>query len=411
MKTVKELQSVIDGKRDELARIFDDHKVMDGDEPKYEMSPEMATKVRELNDELTALSKELDEAKELDYIFQDNQKQIKEAQRNAMHLPLPDSGRKTDDGERKAQKSLGEMFTESKGYHEREAGRDIVANFDDYEFKTLFQTSAGFAPESTRTGTVVPYALRRPMLHQLMPNTPTSQAAVVYMEETTFTDASDTVAEAGSYPESALAYTERSETVRKIATFLPVTDEQLDDVPMVRSLIDNRLSLMLDLTREVQIMSGTGVAPDMTGFLVKSGVQSQAKGSDPVPDAIYKGMTLVRHTGFAEPSAVVFHPNDWQDVRLLRTTDGLYIWGPPSEAGPERIWGLPIVATTAATENTALLGDFTLYSELFRRKGASIKISDSHDDYFVKGKQAIRIDERCVLVIYRASAFCKVTGI
>lgn len=411
MRTVKVIQEEINGKRDELAGLFDDHKVMDGEKATYEMSPETVQQVRDLNDELTELGRELDDAKELDTIHQDNQRQIKEAQRSEMDLPLPGGGRGTEDGGPKHQKSLGEQFAESKAYKERARGRDIVASFDEYEFKTLMETGAGFAPESVRTGKVVPYAHRRPMVSDLMPNTPTSQAAVVYMEETTFTNATDTVAEGGTYPEGALAFTERSETIRKIAQFLPVTDEQLDDVPGMRSLIDNRLNVMLELAEEVQLLSGSGVAPDMTGYLVKSGVQSQAKGSDPVPDAIYKGLTLVRHTGFAEPSAVVFHPNDWEGIRLLRTTDGIYIWGSPAEAGPERIWGLPAVITTAETENTALLGDFVLYSELFRKAGTDIKISDSHSDYFVKGKQAIRIDERCTLVIYRAAAFCKVTGI
>ena len=122
-------------------------------------------------------------------------------------------------------------------------------------------------------------------------------------------------------------------------------------------------------------------------------------------------MTLVRSGGFAEPTALVIHPNDWQDIRLMRTTDGLYIWGNPSERGPESVWGLPAVITTAITENTALLGDFALYAELFRKRGVTIKVSDSHADFFTNGKQAIRADERIALVIYRAGAFCKVTGV
>ena len=231
------------------------------------------------------------------------------------------------------------------------------------------------------------------------------------MEEATFTNNADETAEGGSYPEGALAFTEQSETVRKIATFIPVTDEQIEDVPQAQSLVNNRLRLMLMLAEEDGIVSGDGNAPNLTGFLNKSGVGSQAKGSDPVPDAIYKGITTVRTGGYTEPTGIVMHPNDWQGVRLLTTADGVYIWGPPSQPGPERIWGLPVVITTAMTENTALLGDFQLFSELYRKRGVVIKVSDSHSDFFIKGKKAIRADERVALVIYRASAFCKVTGI
>ena len=248
------------------------------------------------------------------------------------------------------------------------------------------------------------------MVADLIPQTPTDQASIVYMEETTFTNNAATRAEGGQAGESALAYTERSKAVREVATFIPVTEIQLEDVAQAQSLVDNRLMTMLDLTEEVQLLTGDDNAPNLGGFNTVV-TQSQAKSTDPVPDAIYKGITKVRATGFAEPSAIVIHPNDWQDVRLLRTTDGIYIWGNPSEAGPERVWGLPAVVTTAQTENTALLGDFQLYSEIFRRRGANIKVSNSHSDYFIKGKLAVRADKRLALAIYRATAFCKITGI
>src|SRR5690606_34843391 len=123
------------------------------------------------------------------------------------------------------------------------SGRGPVATLD-VELKTLMETSAGFEPESTRTGRIVEFATRPIQVTDLIPQTTTSQSSVKYMEETTFTNAAAETAEGSAYPEAALQYTERVSIVRKIPVFLPVTDEQLEDEPQVRGLVDNRLMFM-----------------------------------------------------------------------------------------------------------------------------------------------------------------------
>lgn len=411
MKTFKELQGEIDAKNAELNEIFEKSKTTVDGEARYNLTQVQAEDVKRRNDELTELGKQRDDARALDEIQQKNAQAVRNANQPVTNLPI-NQGKGAQQPQREV-KSLGQMFIESDAY--KGAQRKKLINFEaaDYDFleaKTLMETGAGYAPQSIRTGRVVEYAHRRPMVADLIPQTPTDQAAVVYMEETTYTNNAAPRSEGGQAGESALAYTERSKAVREIAHFLPVTEIQLEDVDGVRSIIDNRLLTMLDLTEETQLLTGDDNAPNLGGFLTLI-TQAQAKGADPTPDAIYKAMTKVRVTGFAEPSAYITHPNDWQDIRLLRTTDGVYIWGNPSEAGPERIWSLPVAQTTAQTENTGLLGDFQLYSEIRRRRGANIKVSDSHSDYFIKGKLAMRADKRLALVIYRLTAFCKVTGI
>jgi HK97 family phage major capsid protein len=121
-------------------------------------------------------------------------------------------------------------------------------------------------------------------------------------------------------------------------------------------------------------------------------------------------MTKVRVVGQAIPDIVVLHPYDWQDIRLLRTADGVYIWGNPSEAGPERIWSLPVAQVQAATENTGLVFDSST-TELAWKKGMTIKVSDSHGTYFVENKQAVRAEIRVAWTAYKPDAICSVTGI
>jgi HK97 family phage major capsid protein len=170
---------------------------------------------------------------------------------------------------------------------------------------------------------------------------------------------------------------------------------------------------MYTLKEESDLLNGNGTSPNLLGYLNKGGIQTQAKGADPVPDCIYKLFTKLRggsNAGFVEPTAVIIHPNDWQDVRLLRDSNGNYIWGSPADAGPERIWGKPLIVTTAIAENTALTGDFQLFSQIWRKRGARVEAGMQNDD-FVKLKMTLRVYGRLVLVIYRAAAYGTATGI
>jgi HK97 family phage major capsid protein len=369
-----------------------------------------AEEIRKMNAELDDLGKQRDELMGVQKAAERIRTAGVAAEREgAERGSEPDSGRTMYEQQRQ-QKSIGQLFAESKAYKGRTGGVGPESKLD-IELKTLMSTSAGWTPETTRTGRVVDYATRPIQVTDLVPASTTSQSAVVYMEETTFTNNAAETAEAGTYPEAALALTEQSSTVRKIAVFIPVTDEQLEDEPQVRGYIDNRLPFMLRQRLDSQILNGNGTAPNLRGILNVVGIQTQAKGADPVPDAVYKAMTKVRVTGRAVPNGVVMHPNDWQDIRLLRTADGIYIWGNPSDVGPERIWGLQIAQSDAIAENTALVGDFANYSELATRRGIDVQVSNSHGTYFIEGKQAMRADLRAALVVYRPAAFATVTGI
>lgn len=406
---LKEARGKLELKRKELHTIFSEA----GEEIDFTKvksvkgtTREIAAHVRGLNDEMTDLAKEVGDLEGVEKAVKTSLK------------PETKGGRESGDDRAGGgtpvngveQKTLGEHFIESKAYKERQGSVGPQATID-VELKTLMTTSAGFAPESTRTGRIVDFATRPIQVADVIPQTTTSQASVKYMEETTFTNAAAERAEGIAYPEAALEYTERVSIVRKIPVFLPVTDEQLEDEPQVRGLIDNRLMFMVRQRLDLQVLVGDGIAPNLTGVLSTAGIQTQAKGTDPTPDAVYKAMTKVMVTGQAMPNVVILHPFDWQDIRLLRTADGIYIWGNPSDAGPERIWGLRVLQAQAITENTGLVGDFANFSELSVRRGVDVQVSNSHGTFFVEGKLAIRADMRVAFIVYRPAAFATVTGI
>ncbi|KKK98624.1 hypothetical protein LCGC14_2640920, partial [marine sediment metagenome] len=89
----------------------------------------------------------------------------------------------------------------------------------------------------------------------------------------------------------------------------------------------------------------------------------------------------------------------------------IYIWGNPSEAGPERIWGLPVVQNESLTENTGLVGSFEpAWISLFERRGVVIE-RGFVGTQFTEGKQTIRGSMRAALVVFRPAAFATVTSI
>lgn len=419
MKEKYEIGQAMQTRRERLAELFKGF-------PDCTLTDDEAAEADRLNGELKELGEKMDRAARLEAIALSNERELDAAKTNGRHVPTErERERPAGPQHEEPAKTAGESFVEHAGYlgtkgmPRRSVGVElggfdltayIKARSGGVGAKTTMSTSAGFAAPNFRTDRVILSAQRRPVVSDLIPQDTTALSIIKYMEETTFTNAAASVSEGGTKPESALAFTERSQPVEKLATYLPVTDEQLDDVPSVRAIIDDRLTLMLMLVEEVQLLTGTGTPPELQGFLTKTGVQTQAKGADPTPDAVFKAMTKVRYTGFADPTGVVFHPNDWQEIRLLRTADGVYIWGSPADAGPERIWGVPVVQTTAETENTGLVGDFVLYSHISRKMGIRIDVGYINDQ-FVKNLQTIRAEERLALEIYRAAAFCKVTGI
>ncbi len=413
MNKLQGLREELKAKNEKLAKVFEEAGA-DIDMDKVtclgdgvSTTREKAKKVEEMNLELNDLGKEIDALVKSEKIAQETKKRESELEAKS-GIVLP-TGVKAS-GELAYDKTFGELFVESKAYKNRaQRAVDTI----DMSVKTLFQTSAGWSPESTRTGRVVYDAQRQaPKVVDIIPIGNTGQNAVVYMEETTFTNNAAEAAEGASYGEAALAYTEQTANVRKIAVFIPTTDEQLEDESRISSLLDNRLRFMIQQRLDLQLLVGDGTAPNLEGINNVTGIQTQALGTDSVQDAIYKAMTLVRTgTGRAEPSAVVMHPNDWQTIRLQTTTDGIYLWGAPSDTGADRIFGVPVIQSTAQTENTALVGDYANFCELVVRKGVEVQVSDSHDDYFIKGKKAIRAQMRCAFPVYRPAAFCTVTGI
>jgi HK97 family phage major capsid protein len=339
----------------------------------------------------------------------------------------------------KAVQMFGQQFLQSEDY-KRAVESGVLANpqsrvefgiqlkgslLDYLTRKALMYSGSGVGGplilEDHRPG-VIDILQRQTTVLDLIPTTSTTSNLIEYVSEATFTNAAAEVAEAtvstgttGTKPESALSYSVATSAVSTIAHWIPITNAMLSDAPAMEGIIRNRLITGLNLRLETELISGDGNAPNLKGILNTASVQSLGIGTDSIVDVAYKAMNQVMVTGLANPSGFVFHPNDWQQVRLSREnaatgTLGGYLYGPPSVQGPQTLWGRPVALAIGLTENTGLVGDFGLGCMLFDRENAVLRVG-TINDYFVRNMQVILAELRAAFVVFRPTAFAKFTGI
>lgn len=279
------------------------------------------------------------------------------------------------------------------------------------ELKTLMTTSSdGFPPEVLRDGNVVPAISRPPQLIDHLRMEPYTQNAIKFMKQTVRTNAAASKAEGAALDESTITYAEATDTIERIGTHIPLTEEQLEDEVEVQSLVENDLMLMVRQELDTQVTVGNGTPPILRGIFNATSILTQAKGTDPVISAFFKAITKIRVSGRATATVISMHSNDWQEIALQRTADGLYILGDPTKMTEPRLWGLPVVFSEALVEGNGLVLD-GFYFRVKMRKGVTISITDSHDTEFIKNILRIRAHTRAGLQKLRDEAACQVTGI
>lgn len=292
------------------------------------------------------------------------------------------------------------------------AGMGLKLTMTEAEYKTLVQLSV-IAPATPRLPGFQSAAVEERSVLDLIPQGAMDTPNLQYTREGTLTNAATMVAEGGTKPEAAFTFTNVTVTASKVAVWVPVTDEALEDNAFLDAYIRDRLLFMVRRREEAQVLAGDGLGSNLTGILNTTGIQTQAKGTDPTLTALYNAITKVRVTGFAEPTAIVMHPNDWSAIVTTQAGDGsFFMFATLQGDAAQQLFGLPIRLTTEGiAENTALVGAFRPHSQIFRRSEAAVAVSTEHSTFFVENKVAIRAESRLALAVYRPAAFCTVTGI
>jgi HK97 family phage major capsid protein len=211
----------------------------------------------------------------------------------------------------------------------------------------------------------------------------------------------------GAKPEGAMTFARETANVKTVAVWVPATKMALSDASQLRGIIDQEIrdDLLEELDR--LILSGDGADGEFTGIYNTSHVLGQAY-STSVLETCRKAITNLKTNGKVNPTAWVMHPNNWEDIELLQDDYGRYHHGGPFVAGPKTLWGVPVIESFNATEDTPILGNWNK-AVLWDREQTTISVSDSHDDFFIRNMVAILGELRAAFGVLKPTAFVEVS--
>lgn len=383
------------------------------------MTPEEKGAVQALIDEGKAIKDKLDNASA-------DTKMLAEIARLTAGMDGNDAGGHNRPGRvaREMVASLGQQYVNSpewkafmkNGRHSSTGGAWATPPVELEMQATLMDTTSGsggplIVPEYLPG--IQPILFRRLTVADLIASGTTDSNAIIYMKELAATNSAAATTEGALKPESTITFVQATDPVQKIATFLSVTEELMEDAKAMASYLDARLRLFIGLAEEDELLNGSGTPPHLKGIMNRSGLTTpQARGSDTNIDALFKAYTTLASTIFVMPDGFIMNPINWQTVQLTKNANGNYLgMGPWVGAQQASLWGLPGAITPAIAANTGLIGAFKTQAQFFRKGGLRVETSNSHSDYFQRNQIAVRAEERGALCVYREAAFEKITGL
>ncbi|WP_100461493.1 phage major capsid protein [Mycobacteroides abscessus] len=242
--------------------------------------------------------------------------------------------------------------------------------------------------------------------------------AISYLVEGALEGGFATVAEGGAKPQMHFVNpTQKTDALKKIAGFITLTDEFLEDAEFLKSEIDTRLLYELAYIQEQQLLNGNGTGQNILGVLNRSGLQTEASaGPTDNFDAVFRAMTKVETNAQLPVDGLVIHPNDYQRFRLTKDGNQQYYGGGPFAGQYANdglvlqppLWAQKTVVTPAIAEGTVAVGSWKLAATAYRKGGVRVESATQHASNFTDNLVTIRAEVRRALAVRKPLGFCKV---
>lgn len=404
---------------------FQDNVITPGIDP-VDLPQEKKDEYKILKTSIEELTARVEESKE--YNSRANYATIATALAQPVHRP--DYGDGKDRDKEPERKSLGYEFANSKEYQEwfkqiapsGELNENMAINnsFPAFDAKALITgvsaTSAG-AMVRRDYASLVDFPFRPLALRDVVTVGRTGSDLIEFPRVVSYTSNAAPVAEAttvptsfaqagnGLKPESAMVLEKVTAAVKTIAHWIPVTNRALSDAAQIETLINNFLDTGLEIALETEMIQGNGTGEHFLGLDNTPNITLQAFDTDMLVTT-RKALTKVQVIGRARATAFVLNPYDWESIDLTQDAEDRFYFGGPMVLGQKRLWGQPVVESEAVFQGTFYTGDMK-QAILWDRERATIRMSDSPYDMFLRNMKAILAELRAAFGVFRPPAIVR----
>ncbi|MBC6988940.1 phage major capsid protein [Hymenobacter sp. BT491] len=274
-------------------------------------------------------------------------------------------------------------------------------------------TTLGGPASVTQLPGVVVDPKRRDHIRSYMNVGQMATGSATYLQHTASrTRGAGMVGEGGLKGQSDLGFITKRLDAKKIANTFKITEETVDDIPLLMSTIQQEGIADIDYIEDDEILFGDGTGNHLEGVYTQAsaftgaGVKAEFANEFDVLRAAVAQLAVEHFL----PTLIILSPVDVANMDLEKGEDGHYLV-------PAALFGttLPSISGVRIVENTAmpagefLVGDFAMGAQLFDRTGLSVRIYDQNEDDAKHNLLLIVIEKRIALKVGYPKAFVKGT--
>lgn len=225
--------------------------------------------------------------------------------------------------------------------------------------------------------------------------------AITYFVEGAFETNGDISATAqnAKKPQVSTSFAGTTLALSKLAAWLKETDEILTDAPFLATEVQNTLMHQLGKVEDNYVINAIGSTVGIGAATYDGTTKTFADG---ILDAILK----VKNDSAYDASVVVLNPADVYTLLSSKDENGQYYgggyfvgaYGNGAVGIPSSIWGVPIFASSAVSQGSALVAAREAV-KTWRKGGMDVSIAEENEDDFLYNRVTLRAEVRLATAV------------